>query len=119
MRTVAYFDCFSGISGDMTLGALIDCGADRSLLDAVGEALGFGNEVTIEVRHETRGHAGGTRVLVGVNDRVDRTVPSLRRVVEGSDVPDSVKSLALDAINRLARAEASVHGVAEEEAHLH
>ena len=119
MRTVAYFDCFSGISGDMTLGALIDCGADRSLLDAVVEALGLGNEVTIEVRHETRGHAGGTRVLVGVNDRVDRTVPSLRRVVEGSDVPDSVKSLALDAINRLARAEASVHGVAEEEAHLH
>lgn len=117
--TIAYFDCFSGISGDMTLGALIDCGADRSLLDAVVEALGLGDEVTIEVRHETRGHAGGTRVLVGVTDRVERTVPALRRVVEESDSPDAVKSPALEAINRIARAEASVHGVAEERAHLH
>jgi uncharacterized protein (TIGR00299 family) protein len=117
--TIAYFDCFSGISGDMTLGALIDCGADRSLLDAVVEALGLGDEVTLEVRHETRGHAGGTRVVVGVTDRVERTVPALRRVVADSDAPDAVKSTSLDAINRIARAEASVHGVAEEKAHLH
>ncbi|HET7339540.1 MAG TPA: nickel insertion protein, partial [Candidatus Dormibacteraeota bacterium] len=39
---VAYFDCFSGISGDMTLGALLDCGADRSVLDATVEALRLG-----------------------------------------------------------------------------
>ena len=53
--TIAYFDCFSGISGDMTLGALLDCGAERSELDAVVEALRLGDEVTIEVTHETRG----------------------------------------------------------------
>jgi len=41
--TIAYFDCFSGISGDMTLGALIDAGADRALLDATVEALGLGD----------------------------------------------------------------------------
>ena len=85
--TIAYFDCFSGISGDMTLGALVDCGADRALLDAVVEALGLGDEVSVEVRHETRGHAGGTRVIVNVNDRVERTVPTLRRVIEGSGAP--------------------------------
>ena len=57
--TIAYFDCFAGISGDMTLGALIDSGADRALLDAAVEALRLGDEVNIEVRHETRGHVGG------------------------------------------------------------
>ncbi|HXD81459.1 MAG TPA: nickel insertion protein, partial [Candidatus Acidoferrum sp.] len=62
--TIAYFDCFAGISGDMALGALIDSGADRALLDATVEALGLGDEVSIEVRHETRGHVGGIRVLV-------------------------------------------------------
>jgi pyridinium-3,5-bisthiocarboxylic acid mononucleotide nickel chelatase len=117
--TIAYFDCFSGISGDMTLGALLDCGAERSVLDAVVEALGLGDEVTIDVSHETRGHAGGTRVIVGVEDRVERTVPVLRQLVEGSDAPSVVKKRAIDAIDRLARAEAAVHRVPEEKAHLH
>ncbi|HEV3406412.1 MAG TPA: nickel pincer cofactor biosynthesis protein LarC, partial [Candidatus Dormibacteraeota bacterium] len=117
--TIAYFDCFSGISGDMTLGALLDCGAERSVLDAAVEALRLGDEVTIDVRHETRGHAGGTRVIVGVDDRVERTVPALREVVEASAAPDGVKKRALEAVNRLARAEAAVHGVPEEKAHLH
>src|SRR4029077_19049360 len=61
----------------------------------------------------------GTRVIVGVDDRVERTVPALREVVEGSDAPRDVKKHALDAINRLARAEAAVHGVPEDQAHLH
>src|SRR5437870_7950653 len=117
--TIAYFDCFAGISGDMTLGALVDCGADRALLDAVVESLRLGDEVTIEVRREARGHAAGPRVLVGVRDRVERTVPALREVVEQADAPDSVKTQALDAINRLARAESEIHGLPEEQVHLH
>jgi len=117
--TIAYFDCFAGISGDMTLGALIDSGADRALLDATVEALRLGDEATIEVRHETRGHLGGTRVLVQTVDRVERTVPALRAVVEDADAPLRVKTPVLDAINRLARAEARLHGTSEEQLHLH
>jgi uncharacterized protein (TIGR00299 family) protein len=117
--TIAYFDCFAGISGDMTLGALIDCGADRALLDAVVESLRLGDEVTVEVRREARGHAAGTRVLIAVRDRLERTVPALREVVERADAPDSVKTQALDAINRLARAESEIHGLPEEQVHLH
>jgi uncharacterized protein (TIGR00299 family) protein len=117
--TIAYFDCFAGISGDMTLGALIDSGADRALLDAAVEALRLGDEVEIDVRHETRGHVGGTRVLVKTVDRVERTVPALRAVVDEADAPDGVKTSVLDALDRLARAESRLHGVPENELHLH
>src|SRR5258708_21402203 len=103
----------------MTLGALCDGGADGALLDAVVEALRWGDEVRVEVRHEARGHTGGTRVLVGVTDGVERTVPALRRGVEEADLPDPVKPPALEAINRLARAESQIHDVAEEDVHLH
>ena len=117
--TIAYFDCFAGISGDMTLGALIDSGADRALLEATVEALRLGDEVGLEVRREKRGHVGGTRVVVSTLDRVERTVPALRAVVEDADVPDGVKRPALDAINRLARAEGRIHDLPEEQVHLH
>jgi pyridinium-3,5-bisthiocarboxylic acid mononucleotide nickel chelatase len=117
--TIAYFDCFSGISGDMTLGALVDAGADRAVLDAAVEAMRLGGEVTLEVRRESRGHTAGTRVLVGVEDRVERAVPALRAVVEEADAPEGVKARSLDAINRLARAEAQIHGVPEADLHLH
>jgi uncharacterized protein (TIGR00299 family) protein len=117
--TIAYFDCFSGISGDMTLGALIDAGADRAILGASTEALGLADEVKVEVRNETRGHAGGIRVVVETADRVERTVPALRAVIVQADVPDEVKRPALEAVNRLARAEARIHSIPEEQVHLH
>jgi pyridinium-3,5-bisthiocarboxylic acid mononucleotide nickel chelatase len=117
--TIAYFDCFAGISGDMTLGALVDAGADRALLDASVEALGLAGEVSIEVRHETRGHVGGTRVLVETLDRVERTVPELRAAVEAAGAPDQVKRPVLDAINRLAAAEGRIHGRPVGQLHLH
>ncbi len=117
--TIAYFDCFSGISGDMTLGALIDSGADRALVDAAVESMGLGDEVKVEVRREARGHVSGTRVMVAVSARIERTVPALRAIVEEADLPDQAKGPALDAINRLAQAEARIHGVPEEQLHLH
>ena len=117
--TVAYFDCFAGISGDMTLGALIDSGADRALVDAAVEAMHLGDEVKVEVRREARGHVGGTRVVVEVHERTARTVPSLRRIVEDADIPDGVKLPAVDAINRLALAETRIHQVSEDQLHLH
>jgi pyridinium-3,5-bisthiocarboxylic acid mononucleotide nickel chelatase len=117
--TIAYFDCFAGISGDMTLGALIDSGADRALVETAIEAMRLGDEVKVEIKREARGHIGGTRVLVEVHDRTERTVPALRATVEDADVPEAVKRPALDAINRLAEAEARIHNVPEQQLHLH
>ncbi len=95
--TIAYFDCFSGISGDMTLGALVDAGADRAILDATVEAIRLGDEVRIEVRHEQRGHAGGTRVIVQTHHRLERTLPVLRGVIEDAEIPDEATSTNLAA----------------------
>ncbi|HEY2599067.1 MAG TPA: nickel pincer cofactor biosynthesis protein LarC [Candidatus Dormibacteraeota bacterium] len=117
--TIAYFDCFSGISGDMTLGALIDAGGDAAIVDASVEAMRLGDEVKVEVRREARGHVQGVRVQVEASDRVERTVPVLRGVVEGADVPNDVKRQALDAIDRIALVEARIHGVSEDRLHLH
>ena len=117
--TIAYFDCFSGISGDMTLGALIDAGADGAILDAAVESMRLGDEVTIAVGRESRGHVGGTRVQVEASDRVERTVPVLRAVVEEAEIPDGVKRPALAAIEKLATVEARTHGVPVEQLHLH
>lgn len=117
--TVAYFDCFSGISGDMALGALIDAGADSARLDATVEALGLGAEVRITVRREQRGHAGGTRVIVSENGRTDRKVADLRAVIEKAHVPDAVKQSAAKALTLLATVEAQLHDHEPDTAHLH
>jgi uncharacterized protein (TIGR00299 family) protein len=117
--TIAYFDCFAGISGDMTLGALVDAGGDRAILDATVEALRLGSEVSIDVRHEQRGHAGGTRVIVETHDRVDRKMPDLEGAIADAEIPDGVKRPALDALERLGRAEARLHGLPSSEVHLH
>jgi pyridinium-3,5-bisthiocarboxylic acid mononucleotide nickel chelatase len=117
--TIAYFDCFSGISGDMTLGALIDAGADSAILDAAVESMRLGDEVKIAVGREARGHVGGTRVQVQASERVERTLPVLRSVVADAEMPDGVKRPALAAIDKLAQVEARIHGVPIEQLYLH
>ena len=118
--TIAYFDCFSGISGDMTLGALIDAGADVAILDATKEALRLTNEVKIEVRHEERGHLGGTRVIVETEESGHpRNIKALMHVINESEIPNPVKKQAVAAVQLIGRAEQRIHNVAEEDVHLH
>ncbi len=120
MTRIAYFDCPSGISGDMTLGALLDAGAERPLLDATVGALGLGAEVRIETRHEERGHLGGTRVLVECSPGGPaRSLPELERAVREAALPERVRARGLAALERLGRAESAVHGLPAERLHLH
>ena len=117
--TIAYFDCFSGISGDMTLGALIDAGGDPAVLHRAVESLELAGEVNIEVRREQRGHVGGTRVIVHTRERVERTVTDLRAVIDNARAPDPVRGKARAALDLLASAEARLHGGEAASAHLH
>jgi uncharacterized protein (TIGR00299 family) protein len=117
--TIAYFDCFSGISGDMTLGALIDAGGERQLLDDTVNVLGLGQEVDLDVRREARGHLTGIRVVVEPRDQQSRNVPELERAIREAEVPARVRDLSLDAISRLAAAESRIHGLPADQLHLH
>ncbi|HEY8760834.1 MAG TPA: nickel pincer cofactor biosynthesis protein LarC [Candidatus Dormibacteraeota bacterium] len=120
MTRIAYFDCFSGISGDMVLGALIDAGGDPTLLDKVLTTLGLEEEVSIELRREERGHVGGQRVVVRAGDGSVRALPELQRLVsEAPDIPERTRNRALAALRQLGQAESRIHGVPVDEIHLH
>jgi uncharacterized protein (TIGR00299 family) protein len=116
---VAYFDCPSGISGDMALAALLDAGAEPGTLDAAVAALGLQEEVGVEVRGEERGPLRGTRVRVRCGGGPTRTLPELLDLVRGARLPDRVRARALEALERLGRAESRVHGLPPERLHLH
>ncbi len=117
---IAYFDCFSGIAGDMILGALVGCGVDIDDLrqDIAGLALdGF----RIEHRTVRRGALGAEKVDVIVDEKghPHRGLRDLREILEGSDLPAGVAEQADRVFERLVEAEANVHGVPADEVHLH
>ena len=103
----------------MALGALLDAGADRAVLQQAVEALGLGVEVTLEISHQQRGHLGGTRVEVQVTPGPARDLVTLREAVAGASLPAQVAQRSLAAIDLLGRAESRVHGVPFEKVHLH
>jgi hypothetical protein len=116
---IAYFDCFSGVSGDMTLGALIDLGVPPAWLKESIESLpldGFGLRVADVVY-------GGIRAKqVTVDARGDhghRHYSDIRALIEKSPLPEAVRAAALGVFRRLAEAEAGVHGCTPEEVHFH
>lgn len=120
MTRIAYFDCPSGISGDMTLGALLDAGADPALLERTVSALGLADEVTVTHHHGERGHLGGIKVDVGyAPSGPSRAVPELLRVVREAPLPERVRERALRAITRIGEVESWVHGRSLDEVHLH
>ena len=117
---IAYFDCFSGIAGDMVLGALVGCGVDIDDLrqDLAGLAL---NGFRIEHRRVRRGALGAEKVDVVIVEEghPHRGLGDLRRILERSDLPAGVAEQADRVFERLVEAEADVHGVKVDEVHLH
>jgi pyridinium-3,5-bisthiocarboxylic acid mononucleotide nickel chelatase len=116
---IAYFDCISGISGDMILGALVHCGMP---LDYLGNELGklhlHGYELTQET--VTRSGIGAVHVdVVTGHEHAHRHLSHIRSIIESSGLSDGVKSRAVAIFTRLAEAEARVHGTSPEEVHFH
>ena len=116
---IAYFDCFGGISGDMTLGALLDAGAEFAVLEAAIEALGLSGEADVTRTREQRGHLGGTRVAVRTRAGPPRTFPQLTAAVEAATLPAAVRDRSLQALECIAVAESAIHDQAVEDLHLH
>ena len=117
---IAYFDCFSGISGDMTLGALFDLGVPvKWLQESLQQDVplsGFDLSIESVQRHGITGQ----RVRVRVNDRqAARNYNDITRLIESSRLSDFVKKTGLDMFERIADAEAGIHGCPKAEVHFH
>jgi uncharacterized protein (TIGR00299 family) protein len=113
---ICYLDAFSGISGDMTVGALIDAGAPASdVIDAVA-ALG----VNASVEKTKRGGVAASKFRVQAeNAKAHRHLPQILKMIDASPIGSRAKRDASLVFSRLAEAEASVHGVEIEKVHFH
>ena len=110
MSTIAYFDCFSGIAGDMTLGALLDAGVPLEVIEVPLSKLpieGFELDVA---RVEKMGIAATHVRVRGENTAIFRNYFSVRSLIEQADLPPRARELALGIYRKLAEAEATVHG---------
>ncbi len=116
---LAYFDCFSGISGDMTLGALVDLGVPIEWLqDQLGRLPLQNFDVSVTSVHRNGIHAKLVQVAV-VDDHTSRNFSQIRTLIENSPLTDRVKSTSLQIFQKLAEAEARIHSCSLEEVHFH
>jgi uncharacterized protein (TIGR00299 family) protein len=116
---LAYFDCFSGISGDMTLGALVDLGVPVGWLKDQLRSMPLENfDVSMASAHRNGIHA--KLVIVTANeDKTSRNFSQIRSLIENSPLTDRVKSTSLKIFRNLAEAEARIHSCSLEEVHFH
>jgi len=133
MKTL-YFDCFSGISGDMTLAALVDLGVDKELLiselqklNVPGWKMKFSevakhgiraNQVDIILEESEHSHFH-LRHLLGKHEHVHRNMADIASLIDNSSISARAKELAKRIFMRLAVAEAGVHGTTPEKVHFH
>jgi uncharacterized protein (TIGR00299 family) protein len=120
MTTIAYLDCFSGISGDMLLGALVDAGLAVERLRAELRALPLAG-YSIDATKTQRGGLAATKVTVTLEEAAQpqRRLPDIVSLIELSALPASDKERACAIFRRLAEAEATVHGVEPEAIEFH
>jgi uncharacterized protein (TIGR00299 family) protein len=117
--TVAWFHCFSGIAGDMALGALVDAGADLDEVRALLERLPVAGW-TLEASPTMRSGIGATKVdVVAEETSVVRTAAHIVALVEEARLPDRVRDRALATFHALARAEGHLHRRPPEQVHFH
>ena len=116
---IAILDPAAGISGDMTLGALLSAGAPAAWLEELPRRLDL-PEVRVTVREVKRSGVACMQVEFAIPEQPHgRTVGELVRLVERAPLSDWVKERAVRAFRLIGEAEGRVHGVAPEQVHLH
>jgi len=122
---IAYFDCFSGASGDMILGALIDAGFSQKELSEELKKLGI-NNYELSSEKVLRSAIAGTKFNVSINEstRNDehhkrRTLKVISRLINESTLSENVKRGSINIFESLANAEAKVHNTLPEDVHFH
>ena len=121
MKTIgiAYFDCFSGISGDMVLGALVDAGAPLPAIEAELRKLGLENW-SISAEKVQRGPLFATHVKIdSLEDHHHRGLPIILERIADAALAPRAADRARQIFTRLAEAEAKVHQVPLDQVHFH
>ncbi|MFZ0798196.1 MAG: nickel pincer cofactor biosynthesis protein LarC [Terriglobales bacterium] len=141
---IAYLDCFSGISGDMFLGALLDAGVSPKLLEDAVAALGIG--ARLEISRVVRGGISATKVDVYAHGEKDlprevfweqkahdhahghghehrqihgRSLTNIREIIEKAEISRTAKDTAMEIFGALGKAEAEIHDTSVEQVHFH
>ena len=118
--TLAYFDCFSGISGDMTLGALVDAGMSIDTLRSELARLDLpGYTLTAEKVLRSGIAATKVHVVIDQKDLHSRHLSDILGIISSSSLSAAIKRKSSLIFNRLADAEAKVHGTTPDRIHFH
>lgn len=117
---VLYYDCFSGISGDMNLGAMVDLGIDLSYLRSELSKLDLQGWDLVAEKAQRHGITG-TKVTVKqtAHEHTHRHLADIEKIINGSSLSEGVKQLSMKIFMKIATAEAAVHGIDIEEVHFH
>lgn len=119
MTRIAYFDCFSGISGDMALGALVDAGLDPAALEAELRKLNV-EGWTITAERVVRYGIAGTKLHVRTSEQhIHRHLSDIAEILAAGALDHEVQQGALAIFTRLADAEAAAHGTSRDQVHFH
>lgn len=119
MNTIAYFDCFSGICGDMILGALIDIGVEKDFFIREIEKLHLSG-YKIRIKKIQCDDISATDVDIAVfEQKHHRNLDDINRVIDDSTLDKQVKQLSKKIFHRLAVAESKVHNIPIENIHFH
>ncbi|MDR2056775.1 MAG: nickel pincer cofactor biosynthesis protein LarC [Dysgonamonadaceae bacterium] len=132
---ILYFDCFSGISGDMTLAALLDLGINKEQLTGELKKLGLeGWEIELTSVSKSAMEAKHVEVIVkesnhdhchkhshehGSHLHIHRTMADIVNLIDESDISPNAKVLSKRIFMRLAEAEAKIHGTTPDKVHFH
>jgi len=118
MRTL-YFDCFSGISGDMVLGSLIDLGLPLDFLTEELAKLPL-KGYQLSAQEVTRASLRGVKFEVKISEpQQERSPAEIRKLIDTSGLSSEVKSKAIEMFNRLISIESKLHRVSPAKVHFH
>lgn len=114
-----YFDVSSGIAGDMLVASLVDAGVDFEYVRSGVISLGL--DVELELKEKLVNGIRTKRFIVERKSEhhCHRSLRDIMEIIDRSDLPESVKELSYRIFERIAQAEAKVHGVALEEVEFH
>ena len=129
--TILYCDCFSGISGDMFLGALLDAGLPIEHLSKQFKLLNLPEFQGVTAEKVNKGAFAATLLKLEIHEHQEehdhpdnhsshhRHLGDIRSLIESSGLSDAVRQTSLKIFQKLAEAEAKVHGSSIEEVHFH